>query len=205
MGLFLFSAGRFAANPILPTRTPFGLPTTVPRTTDQPGPAFVPADSSLHKTQTAQAQPVQPTALPTLLPTPTAIEMQPGPAGPANPVGPNPYPPTGGAPAASDGSNQPPPSDRNNPPPGSRRLGEFAVEGYCNTRGYGVQVVNNQNDWACTDKNNGNVLFVLQPTDFDAICRQWYNNPRAFAIRDMRKDIQAYNWSCYEYVSNGIG
>jgi serine/threonine protein kinase len=91
-----------------------------------------------------------------------------------------------------------PPENRAVPPPGSRRLGEFAVEQYCTDQGFGVKLVNNQADWACTNRD-GSIRFVLAATDFDNICRARYNTPGAFAIRDQTKQIQAYNWSCYEY------
>ncbi len=93
----------------------------------------------------------------------------------------------------------PPPADRTVAPPGSYRLGEFTVEWYCNARGYGVVLVNGNADWACTNADQS-VAFILQPADFDSICQARYTNPGAFAIRDQNKDVQAYNWSCYEYV-----
>jgi hypothetical protein len=92
-----------------------------------------------------------------------------------------------------------PPADRSVAPPGSRRLGEFAVEQYCNDQKYGIALTNNKADWACTNRATGKIAFVLQPSDFDKICRAKYN-PNAFAIRDQHQDIQAYNWSCYDYV-----
>jgi hypothetical protein len=42
-------------------------------------------------------------------------------------------------------------------------------------------------------------VLILQPADFDNICRAKYN-PNAFAIRDQQQAVQAYNWSCYDYV-----
>ncbi|MCC7446423.1 MAG: hypothetical protein IT324_03355 [Anaerolineae bacterium] len=89
------------------------------------------------------------------------------------------------------------PAIRDVPPAGSTRLGEFQVESYCNNRGYGVILTNSQTDWACTNPSNGSIAFILNPTDFDAICQQRYNDPGAFAIRDQRQAVQAYNWSCY--------
>src|SRR5260221_1107822 len=94
-----------------------------------------------------------------------------------------------------------PPDNRFAPPPNSYRLGDFTVEGYCNSRGYGIALANNSNDWACTNPSNGSIVYVLTPTDFDNICRTQYNNLGAFAIRDQQKPIQAYNWSCYAYIS----
>jgi hypothetical protein len=82
-------------------------------------------------------------------------------------------------------------------PPNSIRLGEFQVESYCNDQGYGVKLINNENDWACTRQPSGDVAFTLSPTDFDTICRKTYNAPGAYAIRDQHKPTQAYNWSCY--------
>jgi hypothetical protein len=92
------------------------------------------------------------------------------------------------------------PPDRSAAPPGSRRLGEFAVEWYCNERGLGVRLANGDADWACTNPD-GSTSFILQPADFDQICRTWYTNPNAFAIRDQQNRTQAYNWSCYEQTS----
>jgi serine/threonine-protein kinase len=94
----------------------------------------------------------------------------------------------------------PPPQDRNNAPAGSYRLGEFAVESYCNDRGYGIVLTNNQADWACTERSNNAVIYTLVASDFDIICRARYSSPTAFAIRDLHKDIAAYNWSCYDYL-----
>jgi hypothetical protein len=79
------------------------------------------------------------------------------------------------------------------------RLGEFRVEWYCNARGLGVILVNNNADWACTNPD-GSVSFILRQGDFDAICRATYNNAGAFALRDGRRPEPAYNWSCYAYV-----
>jgi hypothetical protein len=85
------------------------------------------------------------------------------------------------------------------PPTGTRRLGEFRVEWYCNQQGYGVRLINNQTDWACTDTNTGNVVSVLDQEDFNAICRDFYSSPNAFAVKDQNRQIEAYNWSCYDY------
>ncbi len=85
-------------------------------------------------------------------------------------------------------------------PPNSRRLGEFAVEWYCNEKGYGVKLINSRADWACTSKLNGSVVLTLAPSDFDSICQSWYHHPSAFALLDQQKTVRAYNWSCYEYV-----
>jgi hypothetical protein len=77
-------------------------------------------------------------------------------------------------------------------------LGEFQVEWYCNNQGLGVVLTNNENDWACTQ--DGRVVSILQPADFDKICQTTYPNTNAFALLDMQKSVRAYNWSCYEYV-----
>ncbi len=92
------------------------------------------------------------------------------------------------------------PADRGVVPPGSRRIGAFAVEWYCNERGLGVTIINNGVDWACMNRNNS-INFILQPADFDQICQSWYKNPGAFAIRDQGNPTQAYNWSCYQYFA----
>ena len=77
------------------------------------------------------------------------------------------------------------------------RLGEFQVEWYCNERGYGVQLTNNDNDWACTQSTSKQIVFVLSKTDFDQICKRTYNDQTAVAIKDQNKPQGAYNWSCY--------
>jgi hypothetical protein len=93
-----------------------------------------------------------------------------------------------------------PPTDRNTVPADSLRLGEFAVESYCNSRGDGVVIVNHQADWACTNPSNGMPVMTLGPKDFDAICQGRYNDQTAFAIRDQQKPQKAYDWSCYAYA-----
>jgi hypothetical protein len=93
----------------------------------------------------------------------------------------------------------PPANQRKVAPPGSTLLGDFQVEWYCNDRGYNVTLVNGQRDWACLNKSDNSVAFVLRASDFDAICRSWYNDTSAFAIQDMTKDIAAYNWRCYTF------
>ncbi|CAG0954043.1 hypothetical protein ARNL5_00347 [Anaerolineae bacterium] len=81
-----------------------------------------------------------------------------------------------------------------------RRLGEFQVEWYCNSRGYGVRIINNASDWACT-LPNGQIAFILTNLDFDVICQATYRNAGAFAVRDQNKPEPAYNWSCYELTA----
>jgi serine/threonine protein kinase len=127
-----------------------------------------------------------PTEFPTLAPTPTQVTL------------PNAQPTA--LPTAMITAPLNPPENRAVVPPNSRRLGEFAVEAYCNIRGLGVVLINNQRDWACTNPD-GTVASVLGPADFDSICRARYNSPSAFAIQDQTKEVQAYNWSCYEYVA----
>ncbi len=135
-----------------------------------------------------------PTATPaptrTAVPTPTALVLfgTPPPQA-ALPTIPAPNPPAQGGEAA---------------PPGSRRLGEFAVEWYCNERGLGVTIINSDVDWACTNADNS-INFILQRADFDQICRSWYSSPGAFAVRDQHNQTQAYNWSCYEYAAQKSG
>ncbi|MCC7446775.1 MAG: serine/threonine protein kinase [Anaerolineae bacterium] len=138
----------------------------------------------------------------TLMPTPTSFIFQPTAAPTFTPM--ILQQPDGSAPQAGGqvGAQVPqsPPGDRNVPPSNSRRLGEFAVEWYCDQRGMRPAVVNNGADWACLEKSGGATVFTLQASDFDTICQSWYKNPQAFAIRDMRKETQAYNWSCYEWT-----
>jgi serine/threonine protein kinase len=138
------------------------------------------------------------TASPTETPVPTETET--------------PIPPTETSTPRTQLRRTPPPdNERGVVPPDSIRLGEFQVEWYCNDRGYGTTLVNNNRDWACTTSTtNRTVAFVLNVADFDAICRRTYHS-RAFAIRDQRKPIPAHNWSCYEYrdetgvANDGLG
>jgi serine/threonine protein kinase len=130
------------------------------------------------------------TALPTVAPTFTAVVLATATA--------TLQPPTAKPVATIPIQASPLPENRSVPPPGSRRLGEFTVEGYCNNQGFGVILVNNQSDWACTGAD-GSIRLILGPADFDNICRVQYNSPSAFAIRDQQRAIQAYNWSCYDY------
>ncbi len=134
-----------------------------------------------------------PTLAPSLAPTFTAV-LLPGNNGGGNTL-----------PTAAPVVQLPPPADRSIVPANSVRLGEFTVEGYCTDRGFGVVLANNNADWACTNTSNNTLAFVLGPSDFDTICRTRYGRPNAFAIRDQQKDVQAYNWSCYDYTSAPSG
>ncbi|MBX3064771.1 MAG: serine/threonine protein kinase [Anaerolineae bacterium] len=132
-------------------------------------------------------------ALPTLLPTPTTFTQPTAFVFPTfTPFVPPTVPPL-------PTTIRLPPSDRSFVPAGSARLGEFAVEWYCNERGLGVSVINNDSDWACNN-NDGTINFVLQAADFDRICQRTYNDQGAFAILDQQKPTRAYNWSCYRYL-----
>ncbi len=88
-------------------------------------------------------------------------------------------------------------------PPGSTRLGEFRVEWYCEESGYGVKIINNNTDWACVNRSDDSIAFLLSQSDFNNICQITYNDPAAFAVRDQRKAQVVYNWFCYTY-SEGI-
>ena len=90
-----------------------------------------------------------------------------------------------------------PPTPTATPLPIATRLGEFRVEWYCNELGLGVRLINNQSDWACTQANSDQILFILGQNDFNKICQRTYNNPDAYALRDQTKPEAAYNWSCY--------
>ncbi len=186
--IFILLAARGGSQPVaaLPTATVANTANTT--TTANTGSAAAAAStvSPTGSVSTASAaispSAVPATALPTQAPTATPVVLTAAPALPTATRGPI-----------------PPPSDRSVPPPGSRRLGEFAVEAYCNSQGYNIILTNNRVDWACTNKSNGKIAFILQPSDFDKICRAKYN-PNAFAIRDQHNAVLAYNWSCYDYV-----
>src|SRR5262249_20913775 len=80
---------------------------------------------------------------------PTLLTLQP-PTGTTVPptASPPPIPPTTVVPPTAISQAAGPPTDRFTVPQGSERLGEFTVEQYCNSQGYGVILVNNQTDWA---------------------------------------------------------
>ncbi len=102
-------------------------------------------------------------------------------------------------PTSVNTARTPPPSTaRNTVPSEAIRLGEFQVEWYCNQRGYGVKLTNNDADWACTNQPSGNIAFILRVSDFDSICTTTYG-VSAFAIRDQNRTTAAYNWSCYRF------
>jgi serine/threonine-protein kinase len=206
-----------------PTQPPTQLPTqpptatltpTVPTATQSPAPTetasptltLIPtATASLTATLTLAPTATE-TASPTLTFTPLPSET-PVPTDTDTPI-----PPTETrTPRRSSSRLPPPPDERSTIPPDSVRLGEFQVEWYCNDRGYGTTLVNNNRDWACTrSATDRTVVFVLRVQDLDTICRHTYHSG-AFAIRDQRKPIPAHNWSCYEYrdetgvANDGLG
>jgi hypothetical protein len=153
--------------------TDLATPTVTPAATHTPSLTHTPTDTPL-PTDTYTYTPT-PTIKPTRTPRPTLT------------------------PSLTPDPTIPPIDQRNTVPPGAERLGEFQVEWYCNNQGYGVILVNNQADWACTERKTNKVVFVLDASDFDKICQTTYNNPDAFAIQDQVKDIKAYTWSCYWY------
>src|SRR5262245_38177909 len=76
------------------------------------------------------------------------------------------------------------------------RLGELRVDWYCLQRGYGAWIINNGNEWACTN-SAGALTLVLSQTDFNAACQGFYGKPSAYAVRDGINTSPALNWSCY--------
>jgi hypothetical protein len=68
--------------------------------------------------------------------------------------------------------------------------GEFQVEYYCSAYGYAGQIRRDNNYWYC-----GN--FTLRQHDFNIICQDTYNNPRAWALQNGNSNIRAFNWRCY--------
>jgi hypothetical protein len=79
------------------------------------------------------------------------------------------------------------------------KLGGFNVQAACNTEGYNAALTNNGNDWACVQKSDGKVVFVLTQSDYDRICRAVYGLPTAFALKQGSDPTPAYNWACYVY------
>ncbi|MCS6871835.1 MAG: hypothetical protein RML95_11020 [Anaerolineae bacterium] len=106
--------------------------------------------------------------------------------------------------AANEGAGAvrtpPPLNQRTVAPPGAVRLnngrgmgngarqddGNFQVENYCR------DLWRDNFDWFCGSRR-------LDAGDFDAICQRTYNNPNAFAIRDGKNRIVAFNWRCYAF------
>ncbi len=100
-----------------------------------------------------------------------------------------------------------PPVDRSDPPAEARLLsggrgltdgrrmppGDFQVEYYCNTRGFGI--TNTDTDWYCT--SGGSRVVTLGLPELDQICQETYADPAAYAIQDGSGSIPAYRWRCY--------
>ncbi|MGB7342091.1 MAG: hypothetical protein WBC91_24560, partial [Phototrophicaceae bacterium] len=80
--------------------------------------------------------------------------------------------------------------------------GNFEVESYCQQILPGSDVSQNDVNWFCT--TDGGVRVQLTELDFTEICRQTYNEPSAFAVRDLdlttpddsQNNIPAFNWRC---------
>ena len=80
--------------------------------------------------------------------------------------------------------------------------GNFEVEAYCQQINPGSEVTRDDVDWYCENENGFETR--LTEADFTEICRQTYNNPQAFAVRDLDlttpddspSNIPAYNWRC---------
>ena len=81
------------------------------------------------------------------------------------------------------------------PPAASARLGGIDVQSYCRAQGYNAILANDGRNWACS--SGGNIAFVLQQRDFDAICRSTYTNVQTFAVLSGESPTVAYNWACY--------
>lgn len=101
------------------------------------------------------------------------------------------------------------PDDRTSVPPGARMLtggygltngarqpdGEFQVEWFCNSQGYGVR--NDPDNWYCT--SGGRDAVTLSIEDFDTLCQLTYNNSQAFAIQSTSNRNPAYRWRCFSF------
>jgi hypothetical protein len=72
--------------------------------------------------------------------------------------------------------------------------GEFQVEYYCPSLGYGGFTRDNEN-WYCT--NNSQHAYTLQQSDFDRVCRETYNRDDAFALQNGQNSVPAFRWLCY--------
>ncbi|MEQ8677099.1 MAG: pre-peptidase C-terminal domain-containing protein [Aggregatilineales bacterium] len=72
-------------------------------------------------------------------------------------------------------------------------IGEFQVEYFCTTQGYGI--TNDNNNWYCTQ--GGSRITTLSQSDFDRICRDTYDRSDAYAIQLDTSAIPAYSWRCF--------
>ncbi len=79
------------------------------------------------------------------------------------------------------------------------RLGDLRVDWYCLQRGYSAWITNNGNDWACT-ASSGAITLMLNLSDFNGICQNFYNNAAAYAVRDRSSSAPALDWSCYATI-----
>lgn len=75
--------------------------------------------------------------------------------------------------------------------------GNFQVEQYCQQLNPDYRINEDGQDWYCTQ--NGRRVKDLTKSDFDAICRDTYNNPTAFALQIDNNQQAAYRWRCYGF------
>jgi hypothetical protein len=75
--------------------------------------------------------------------------------------------------------------------------GNFQVEQYCKQLNPNYNISEDGRDWYCTE--NGQRVKDLTKSDFDAICRQTYDNPTAFALQIDNGQPAAYRWRCYGF------
>jgi len=79
------------------------------------------------------------------------------------------------------------------------RLGDMRVDWYCLQRGYSAWITNNGNDWACT-ASSGAITILLNQSDYNSICQNFYSNAAAYAVRDRSSSAPALDWSCYAAI-----
>jgi hypothetical protein len=81
---------------------------------------------------------------------------------------------------------------------GQTRLSGVDVQGYCSRRGWGVQLINNGADWACSN-SDGSLAVTFTQTEFDLACREQHGNRTAIvAKKDGTNSTPAFNWTCHD-------
>ncbi len=75
--------------------------------------------------------------------------------------------------------------------------GNFQVEQYCKQLNPNYTIDEDGQSWYCL--RNDQPVKYLTKSDFDAICRQTYNNQTAFALQIDNSQPDAYRWRCYGF------
>lgn len=83
------------------------------------------------------------------------------------------------------------------PPQNSNFLGGIDVQTYCNALGYEDRLINERRNWSCIDSATESIAFVLEQSDYNAICQSQYSDQNASAALAGNSIIVAYNWQCF--------